>query len=42
MEMSEFKRLDKAKASVAYTQLLKSIKAVFSGSLNPMVNMLDY
>lgn len=42
MDIQEFRKLDKPKASIAYSQLLKSIKAIYSGSVNPMVNMLDY
>lgn len=42
MDSTEFRRLNKDQASLAYTQLLKSIKGIYSGSVNPMVNMLDY
>ena len=42
MDLSSFRKLDVKKCSEAYSQLRKVTKVIFSGSINPMINQLDY
>lgn len=42
MDLAKFRRLRPNEAAQAYKQLRKAIKPVFSGDVDPLVNMLDY
>jgi hypothetical protein len=42
MDMENFRNIKYKEASVAYTQLMKVAKPIFSGSVDPMVNKLNY
>lgn len=42
MEIKDFVKLDHKEAARAYKQLLKAVKAVYSGSVDPLVNQLDF
>lgn len=42
MDLSEFSRLSKADATIAYSKLVKAVNVTFSGSINPLINKLDY
>lgn len=42
LDIAKFRRLKPNEAAQAYKQLRKSIKPVFSGDVDPLVNMLDF
>lgn len=42
MEMDEFKLLKYKESGVAYTQLMKVARPVFSGSVDPIINKFNY
>ena len=42
MEMDEFKQLKYKESGVAYTQLMKVARPVFSGSVDPIINKFNY
>jgi hypothetical protein len=42
MDLKDFAKLAKDEVNIAYNRLVKLMNVVFSGSVNPMINKLDY
>ena len=42
MELTEFCKLDKVELGKAYSKLMKCMNPVFTGSIDPAINNLDF